>query len=392
LLKHFLRIVCIVLDGVGVGEAPDAAAYGDSGSNSLANTSRHVGSLRLPVMGRMGLGNITSVDGVPPESNPLACYGKMKPLSPGKDSTTGHWELMGCILERPFPTYPDGFPKEIIAAFEKAIDRDVLGNRPASGTVIIQELGEDHLKTGRPIVYTSQDSVFQIAAHEDLIPVDELYRYCETARAILSDPHNVSRVIARPFRGKRGAFYRTPGRKDFSLPPVGGTVLDALVAKGRLVLAVGKIADLFAGRGITSSIPTKNNREGMNTTLEEIRSGKWDFIFTNLVEFDSMWGHRNDARAYALGLEEFDVYLKTLTAELDEDTLLIITSDHGNDPTTPSTDHSREFVPLLMWHRRMSGGVDLGVRRTYADAGKTVAENFDVEASFPGKSVLRRIE
>ena len=387
-MKRFSKIICIVLDGVGVGESPDAASYGDTGSNSLANVARHVGSLRLPSLERMGLGNVIPIEGVPPHANPTGCYGHMRPASAGKDSTTGHWELMGCVPEEPFPTYPQGFPDDVIERFEKAIGRRILGNKTASGTEIINELGEQHLKTSRPIVYTSQDSVFQIATHESISSTGELYEYCKIARAILAPPHGVARVIARPFAGDPGRFYRTPHRRDFSQPPPVPTVLDALTVSGRRVVTIGKISDLFAGRGITSSIRTKSNQDGMQTTIRENQKGDWALIFTNLVDFDTMWGHRNDARAYALGLEEFDSCLIELLPVLDAKTLLVITSDHGNDPTTPSTDHSRENVPLLVYCRGLKKGIDLGVRRTFADVGKTIAENFELDIDVPGESFL----
>ncbi len=390
-LKTFRKILCIVLDGVGVGEAPDAAAFGDEGSNSLGNTARHVGALRLPSLQRLGLGNIIPIEGVEPAEHPEAFYGKLTPKAAGKDSTSGHWELMGCIVDEPFPVYPHGFPGDIIKAFEASIGRGVIGNKPASGTVIIEELGREHMRSGKPIVYTSQDSVFQIAAHETIVPLDDLYGMCEAARRILRPPHNVARVIARPFLGEPGGFYRTAGRRDFSLPPLRRTVLDALVDCGYSVLAIGKIFDLFAGRGITRHIPTKSNREGMIATLDAVTGrGDWAFVFTNLVDFDTMWGHRNDPRAYALGLEEFDSHLGQLLDRLRDDTLLIITSDHGTDPTTPSTDHSREYVPLLVYHRGIPRGEgrDLGVRDTFADVGRTIADNFSLDEGFPGRGAL----
>jgi phosphopentomutase len=391
---RFQKVLCIILDGVGVGEAPDAADFGDEGSNSLGNTSRFVGSLRLPTLGRMGLGNIVPVEGVGTCPAPVAFHGKMAPASKGKDSTSGHWELMGCVVAEPFPVYPGGFPAEIVAQFEQRIGRKVLGNKPASGTAIIQELGPAHMESGRPILYTSQDSVFQVAAHEAVIPREELYRYCEIARSIMRGPHNVARIIARPFAGDVGGFYRTGGRRDFSLPPIRRTVLDALVESGKAVLAIGKIHDLFAGQGISRQVPTRNNREGMEATLEAVVDPAWSLVLTNLIDFDMMWGHRNDARAYALGLEEFDSYLPGLLARLEDDTLLIITSDHGNDPTTPSTDHSREYVPLLAYHRRLetrAGGRDLGTHRTFADVGRTIADNFSLEENWPGSSFLADI-
>ena len=386
-MRSFKRIFCIVLDGVGVGEAPDAERYGDAGSNSVANTARLVGGLRLPNMRRMGLGNLCDIAGVPPLSAPLAHYGRMRPRAVGKDSTSGHWELMGCVLDHAMPTYADGFPVEIIERFQRETGRGVIGNKVASGTEIIMELGERHIATGELIVYTSQDSVFQIAAHEQVVPVDELYRYCETARAILAPPHGVGRVIARPFLGLPGGFYRTERRKDFSLPPPRDTVLDRLHAAGKRVITIGKIDDLFAGRGITRAVHTACNRDGMRFTLAEAGRSDADFVFTNLVDFDTMWGHRNDARAYALGLEDFDSFLSELLPILGVEDLLIVTSDHGNDPTTKSTDHSREEVPLLVYHGSLDRGAPFGMRETFADVGATVAENFGV-ASGAGSSFL----
>ncbi len=390
-MDQFEQIICIVLDGVGVGEAPDADRYGDVGSDSLGNTAIHVGALQLPVLGRMGLGNIADVAGVPPTDDPVACFGRMRPASQGKDSTSGHWELMGCVPDSPFPTYPGGFPPDVVAEFERAIGRRVIGNRPASGTAIIQELGSEHLRTGRPILYTSQDSVWQLAVHADVMGLDELYRICETARSILTPPHGVARVIARPFTGAAGGFYRTPDRRDFSLPPPRPTLLDMLSDGDKTVVTIGKISDLFCGRGIAQSIATKNNRDGMKQTLDAVRRPGWDLVFVNLVDFDTMWGHRNDARAYALGLEEFDSYLNDLLDALDRRALLIITSDHGNDPTTESTDHSREYVPLIVYHTAMEHPVDLGTRDTLADVAATIADNFGIKERLPGTSFLSRV-
>jgi phosphopentomutase len=378
-MSPFSRVILIVLDGVGAGAAPDAAAYGDEGSHTLAHTARAVGGLHLPRLARLGLGRIGDIAGVPAVAAPAAHVGIMRPAAAGKDSTSGHWEMMGCTLAQPFPTYPDGFPRDVIDRFERAIGRRVLGNLAASGTAILETLGPRHLETGEPIVYTSADSVFQIAAHEERVPVAELYRWCETARALLTPPHGVGRVIARPFRGRPGGFHRTPRRRDFSLPPPRPTVLDALSAAGKRVLTIGKVDQLFAGRGVTRAVPTRDNREGMTRTLEAAAAGDAHLVFVNLVDFDAMWGHRNDARAFALGLEEFDAFLPGLERALRDDDLVIITADHGNDPTTPSTDHSRECVPLLVFHRGMARGRDLGVRESFADAGATVAAALGVE-------------
>ncbi len=390
MLRLFSRIFCVVLDGVGVGEAPDAADYGDVGSNSLGNTARAVGGLRLPNLERMGLGNVCDIPGVPPTIVPIAHHGRMRPVAAGKDSTSGHWELMGCVLDEPMPVYPKGFPTDLIAEFSRATGRGVIGNKPASGTEIIRELGDRHVETGDLIVYTSQDSVFQIAAHEEIVPVEELYRCCEAARSMLSPPHSVGRVIARPFVGWSGAYYRTERRRDFSISPPSDTVLDRLVASGRDVVTIGKIDDLFAGRGITKAVHSKDNREGMQRTLEMARDQTGGLIFTNLIDFDTMWGHRNDVRAYALGLEDFDSFLSEFMPALDENDMLIVTSDHGNDPTTPSTDHSREEVPLLVWFDGLARGRALGVRKTFADVGATVAQNFGVDSE-AGESFLDKI-
>jgi phosphopentomutase len=392
-VKTFERIFCIVLDGVGIGEAPDAEAYGDVGSNSIGNTAVAVGGLRLPNLRRMGLGNVCDIVGAPPVEAPIAHFGGMSPRSSGKDSTSGHWELMGCVLERGMPLYPGGFPAEILGPFERETGRGILGNVAASGTEIIKELGVRHLETGDLIIYTSQDSVFQIAAHEEIVPLEDLYRYCEIARAILVPPHAVGRVIARPFRGRPGGFYRTQHRRDYSLAPPSDTVLDRLVAMRKSVITVGKIDYLFAGRGITRAVRTTDNRDGMRKTLELVKASltdSADFIFTNLIDFDTMWGHRNDARAYALGLEDFDSFLSELLPAFTSGDLLIVTSDHGNDPTTPSTDHSREIVPLIVWHEGLARGKSLGTRSSFADVGATIAENFRL-TSDAGTSFLSEI-
>lgn len=382
------RVILIVLDSCGAGEAPDAAAYGDAGASTLSHTARACGGLRLPVLGRLGLGRIVPVDGVPPDPAPAGAFGKMAEASPGKDSTTGHWELAGVVLDRPFPTYPRGFPPEVIEPFEARIGRRVLGNRPASGTQIIAELGEEHLRTGSPIVYTSADSVFQVAAHEARVPVEELYRYCRIAREILAGPHAVSRVIARPFAGAPGRFVRTDRRRDFSLPPPEPTVLDHLQDAGVPVLAIGKVADLFAGRGITEAVHTHDDLDGLRRTLEALAARRRGLVFTTLVDLDSLYGHRNDPRGYGADLERIDGALGSIVAGLGERDLLIVTADHGNDPTTPGTDHTREYVPLLLAGPRVRAGADLGVRRTFADVGATVAEALGAGLPRAGMSLL----
>lgn len=380
------RVALFVLDSVGVGELPDAGDYGDSGSNTLGNISRAVGGLNMPNFGRLGLGNIIPIEGVPPAESPAASYGRMAEKSAGKDTTTGHWEMAGIIMEKPFPVYPGGFPNEFIKSYEEKIGRRVLGNKSASGTAIIEELGTEHMKTGFPIVYTSADSVFQIAAHEEIIPLEELYRICRIAREMLSGEHAVGRVIARPFEGKPGSFRRTVNRHDFSLKPPGATLLNLLANNGVQVTAVGKIKDIFAGEGVTNAVSTKGNKEGMDRSLQLMESDITGLVFTNLVDFDMLYGHRNNPRGYGDALEELDRWLPRLFNALKEDDVLIITADHGCDPTTPSTDHSREYVPLLVYGKQVLGGVDLGVRESFADIAATVAEifglKFDVGRSF----------
>jgi len=360
---------------------PDAGLYGDEGSNTLVNTARAVGGLHIPNMGRLGLGNIVSVEGAPPVDKPAAAYGRMAEKSPGKDTTTGHWEMAGLILERPFPVYPGGFPPEIIAAYEARIGRPVLGNKAASGTVIIEELGQKHMETGYPIVYTSADSVFQIAAHEEIIPVEDLYEMCRQAREMLVGEHAVGRVIARPFTGRPGSFRRTERRHDFSLKPPRPTILNVLHNNGIPVTAVGKVEDIFAGSGITRSFPVKGNRYCMDVTVELVRRSTRGFVFTNLVDFDMLYGHRNNPRGFADALEEFDKRLPELISAMQEADVLIITADHGCDPTTSSTDHSREYVPLLVYSGQVKGGVNLGVRETFADVAATLADFFAVPFS-----------
>jgi len=385
------RAILIVLDSVGVGAAPDAAAYGDEGSNTLANTARAVGGLRLPNLGRLGLGNLADVLGVPPEPHPAGAYGRMQEASAGKDTTTGHWEIAGIISTRPLPTYPNGFPPEVIQEFERRIGRKTLGNYPASGTVIIEELGPEHLRTGYPIVYTSADSVFQIAAHEEVIPVEELYRMCRIARELLTGEHAVGRVIARPFVGEPGRFVRTDRRRDFSLEPPRPTLLDRLQEARQPVWAVGKIEDIFAGRGITEAVHTHDNMDGVDQTLAFMARVDRGLIFTNLVDFDMLYGHRNNPRGYADALEAVDRRVPEVLAALREEDILFFTADHGNDPTTPSTDHSREMVPLLVTGPQVRPGVDLGVRPTFADLGQTVAEYLGAAPLEAGTSFLGEV-
>jgi phosphopentomutase len=385
------RVVLLVLDSVGAGELPDAGDYGDIGSNTLGNISRAIGGLKMPNLGRLGLGNIIRIEGVPPAKKPEASYGRMAEKSAGKDTTTGHWEMTGLILKQPFPVYPNGFPADFIKLYEKKIGRGVLGNKAASGTVIIEELGAEHMKTGQPIVYTSADSVFQVAAHEEIIPLEELYRICTIAREMLVGEHAVGRVIARPFEGKPGGFRRTVNRHDFSLKPVGATVLDFLSENGVQVTAVGKIKDIFAGQGVAIAVPTKGNTDGMEKTLQLIKSDNTGLIFTNLVDFDMLYGHRNNPRGYGDALEDLDRWFPELLEALKEDDVLIITADHGCDPTTPSTDHSREYVPLLVYGVHIQEGIDLGVRESFSDIAATVAEIFGLKFGV-GQSFWRRVD
>lgn len=386
------RVIIIVLDSVGAGELPDAANYGDSGSNTLANTAAAVGGLKLPNLAAIGLGNIISIAGLSRIEKAQGAYGKLAEVSPGKDSTTGHWELMGVQLEKEFPLYPEGFPDDIINRFETLIHRRILGNKVASGTEIIKELGAAHLRTGRPIVYTSADSVFQIAAHQDIIPLKELYQICQTARDILTGNNSVGRVIARPFTGAPGGFTRTEWRRDFSLPPPAKTVLDYAQAAGIPVRAIGKISELFAGRGISSSVHSGSNMEGIDQILAHLEKFKSGIIFANLVDFDMLWGHRNNAKAYADGLAAVDRRLPEILARLTDRDILIITADHGCDPTTPSTDHSREYVPLLVVGVKIRSGINLETRPTFADVGKTVAAAMGFKALVKGSSFWPQVE
>jgi len=382
------RVILIVLDGVGVGELPDAAEYGDVGSNTLAHVAEAVGGLALPNLEALGLGHIGHFAGIRLMVRPDGCFGRMGQLSKGKDSTAGHWEMAGILLEEPFPTYPRGFPKEMLNLFEQASGRKGLGNRAASGTEIIQELGEEHMRTGAPIVYTSTDSVFQVAAHERVVPVEELYRMCRAARKLLKPPHQVARVIARPFIGEPGLFVRTERRRDFSVEPPSPTLLDILKSSGQLIVGIGKIEDLFNGRGLTRSIHTGNNAAGLDETVRLLKTMPRGLIFVNLVDFDTLYGHRNNAPGYAKALQEFDARLPALLDAVRPGDLLCVTADHGNDPTTPGTDHSREYVPLLVVGPRLAQGVNLGTRRTFADLGQTVAEALGAPRLDCGESFL----
>jgi phosphopentomutase len=381
------RAIVIVLDSAGIGALPDASAYGDEGSNTLGNIARQV-RLQIPALRSLGLPRLVHLRDVEPVAEPLGAFGRMAEASAGKDSVTGHWELMGIVLDRPFPVFPNGFPADLIAEFERRISRSTLGNMAASGTAIIEELGPEHGRTGSPIVYTSADSVFQIAAHETIIPVPELYRLCEIAYELVVVGRGVGRVIARPFVGEPGRYTRTANRKDFALPPSADTLLDRLTAAGQPVVAIGKVNDLFAGRGISTSIHTASDDEGMDAIERAMRDSRDGLIFANLVDFDTLYGHRNDPAGYAANLERFDARLSELLPRTGPRDLLIITADHGNDPTTPSTDHSREHVPLLVTGAAVGKGIDLGTRSTFADLGQTLAELFGVPPLAHGTSFL----
>ncbi len=385
------RAILIVLDSVGVGELPDAAQYGDVGSNTLSHVLETSEGFSLPNMADLGLGCIEGVHGLPCPQNPAGGYGRMAEKSKGKDTTTGHWELAGLRLDTPFPTYPNGFPEEIIDAFCAATGRGVLGNRASSGTVILDELGERHQKTGDLIVYTSADSVFQIAAHEDIVPPEQLYDYCRAAREILKGEHAVGRVIARPFVGQPGAYKRTGNRRDFSLPPTGNTILDDLTAAGVPTYGVGKIEDIFAHRGLTGSNHASGNPACVQATLDYLSDVQRGFLFVNLVDFDMQYGHRNDPVGYGHALEQFDEALPTIMRALKQDDLLLISADHGCDPTTSSTDHSREYVPLLAWSPAMKQGAALGTLPTYAAVAATVADFFGLPMRYEAQSFLPKL-
>lgn len=380
------KAAIVVLDGVGAGAAPDAAAFGDEGSNTFAHTAAAAGGLRLPQLAQLGLGNIIEIAGVARNAKARASWGRMRPASAGKDTTSGHWEISGVILDRPMPTYPHGFPPELMSAFERIARKPALGNVAASGTEIIERLGAEHEKTGRPIVYTSADSVFQIAGHESIIPIEELYRICRDMRQELTGEHSVGRVIARPFIGEPGAYVRTDRRRDFSRLPPRETILDLVKGAGHDVVSVGKIDDIFAQRGITKSRHVLPNMACVDATIEELHAMRSGLVFTNLIEFDMNYGHRNDPQGMAKALEELDARVPEIVEAAGRDTLLVFTADHGNDPTTGSTDHSREEVPLLVWSGG-SAGVDLGARSTFADVGATVAEIFGLHAG-SGSSFL----
>lgn len=384
------RIITIVCDSLGVGELPDAAEFGDAGSNTLGHIleTQHPS---LPTLAKLGL--LHTLPTPATTENPVAAYARMIEVSSGKDTITGHWEMMGLIVKEPFRTYPDGFPREVIEEYERRIGRKTLGNKPASGTVILDELGEEHMRTGRPIVYTSGDSVFQVAAHEEVIPVDELWHICEIARELMRGEHNVGRIIARPFVGPRsGAFRRTANRKDFSVKPTGETAIERVLKSGRDVIGLGKIGDIFDRVGVGTEIRTESNSDGMRKTIDLVRESEAAVIYTNLVDFDSKYGHRNDAAGYARALQAFDGELAELLKHLKRDDLLMITADHGCDPTDVSTDHTREYVPLVIAGPRIQGAKPLGTRSTFADLGATVCDYLQVSSDgLAGESVLHEL-
>ena len=385
----FTRVILLVIDSAGIGELPDAAAYGDEGSNTIGNIAAQIG-LAVPCLRSLGLGRVVALGGgqTGAESTPRGAFGRMAEASPGKDSVTGHWEMAGVVLERPFPTFPAGFPAEIITEFERRIGRGTLGNVVASGTEIIDRLGDEHVRTGKPIVYTSADSVFQVAAHEDVIPIAEQYRMCEAAFDLVGRGLGVGRVIARPFVGAPGAYKRTANRHDYALEPVGTTLLDAMTAAGQTVVTIGKVRDLFAGRGITRALPTVSDADGIGTLMRTLAELPGGLVFANLVDSDTQYGHRNDVAGYAANLERIDAGLADAVQQLRSGDLLVVTADHGNDPTTPSTDHSREYVPVLVVGDGVPRGRDLGTRSTFADLGQTIAANFGVGPLEHGSSFL----
>ncbi|PWU69043.1 phosphopentomutase [Gracilibacillus dipsosauri] len=392
-MESFKRIFLIVLDSVGIGEAPDAADFNDTGADTLGHIAEHMDGLTMPEIGKLGLSNIREIKGIRKALKPKAYYTKMQEASNGKDTMTGHWEIMGLKIEQPFQTFPDGFPDDLIKQLEKETGRKIIGNKPASGTAIIEELGEHHMETGDLIVYTSADSVLQICAHEDIIPIDELYDICEKARALtMNDKYMIGRVIARPFVGRPGNFERTSNRHDYALKPFGRTVMNELADGGFDVIALGKISDIYDGEGVTESIRTKNNEDGMEKFIQSMDMEFHGLNFLNLVDFDAKYGHRRDPKGYGEALEAFDQRLPDIINKLKEDDLLMITADHGNDPVHHGTDHTREYVPLLVFHHQITEGKQLPLRETFADIGATIADNFGVTLPLNGKSFLHDIK
>lgn len=391
-MKEIERVIWVVLDSVGMGAMPDAGRFGDEGCNTIGHVSKANGGLNLPNMIKLGYGNIDGMTGIGHCDNPMGCFGRLSEISNGKDTTTGHWEMVGIHTTQAFPVYPDGFPEDIIGKFCAECEiKGVLGNKPASGTVILEELGEEHERTGKPIVYTSADSVFQIAAHEEVIPLERLYEMCQKARAILDGEHKVARVIARPFVGSKGNYVRTANRRDFSIKPDSNNLLVKLQEKNVPVIGIGKIEDIFCGVGISKAIHTKDNMDGVDVTLKCMEEEEKGLIFTNLVEFDSKWGHRNDAAGYAKGLEEWDARLPEILSKMTDKDLLIITADHGCDPTTPGTDHTREYVPLVLYGKGIRQNINLGTIESFASIGQTVSDIFGAGKLAIGEDLLPRI-
>ena len=390
--KRFKRVFLVVMDSVGIGEAPDADQFNDLGSDTLGHIADHMNGLKMPNMEKLGLGNIRELNGISSVEKPMAHYTKMMEASNGKDTMTGHWEIMGLHIEQPFRTFPEGFPDELISELENRTGRKIIGNKPASGTEILVELGEEHVKTGALIVYTSADSVLQIAAHEDVVPLDELYHICEIAREMTkAEEYMVGRVIARPFLGEVGDFKRTSNRHDYALKPFGHTVMNELKDNGKDVIAIGKISDIYDEEGVTKSLRTKSNMDGMDKLIETQQMQFEGISFLNLVDFDALFGHRRDPQGYGEALEEYDERLTEVLERMEEDDLLVITADHGNDPIHHGTDHTREYVPLLAYHKGIKEAVDLGIRQTFADVGATIADNFDVTLPKHGTSFLEKL-
>ncbi|WP_195695932.1 phosphopentomutase [Priestia megaterium] len=388
----YKRVFLIVMDSVGIGESPDAEKYNDKGADTFGHIAEHCNGLHMPNMAKLGVSNIREIKGIDKAEKPLAYYTKMQEASAGKDTMTGHWEIMGLNIDTPFNVFPDGFPEELISQLEEKTGRKIIGNKPASGTEILDELGKQHMETGDLIVYTSADSVLQIAAHEEIVPIDELYKICEIARELtLDDPYMIGRVIARPFLGEPGNFTRTSNRHDYALKPFGRTVMNELKDNDIDVIAIGKISDIYDGEGVTKSLRTKSNMDGMDKLVDTLNMDFTGLSFLNLVDFDALYGHRRDPQGYGQALEEYDARLEEVFDLLKEDDLLIITADHGNDPVHHGTDHTREYVPLLVYNKGMQEGKELSIRQTFADIGATVAENFGVAMPKHGKSFLKEL-
>jgi phosphopentomutase len=391
-VNTYKRVFIIVMDSVGIGESPDADKFGDKGADTLGHIAERMNGLNMPNMGKLGLSNIREIKGIEKATNPLAYYTKMMEASNGKDTMTGHWEIMGLNIQTPFRVFPDGFPDELLSELEERTGRKIIGNKPASGTEILDELGEEHMKTGALIVYTSADSVLQIAAHEEIIPIDEQYKICKIARELtLDEKYMVGRVIARPFLGEPGNFKRTANRHDYALKPFDRTVMNEMKDAGLDVIAIGKISDIYDGEGVTQSLRTISNMDGMDKLVQTLDMDFTGMSFLNLVDFDALYGHRRDPEGYGNALEEYDARLPGVFAKLKEDDLLIITADHGNDPVAPGTDHTREYVPLIVYSKKMAEGKELPIRETFADIGATVAENFKVKMPNFGKSFLQEL-